>query len=241
MIAQNAAQKMNQEYEPLTLKQQEEIETLKQRKREDREKEKQSGDQRVNEIQVQLDKMKAETKVRLAKIQQESAVTVQNIMADGELEVAGEARAAEAGRAHRDEGQGAGAEAQKTEVGDGRVREWRKGSRRRGCRATRNAAADRPSSMAKAEGVAAPYVEARKQFETRHKQMPRWESLARRTRTSSTPGEENPELNADPALGRDHGRHARGGRRSRQVLAEMLVMQRGSKVMLNLDKSGSVL
>ena len=60
VIAQNAAQKMNQEYEMLTLKQQEEIETLKQRKREERDKEKQSGDQRVNEIQVQLDKMNEE-------------------------------------------------------------------------------------------------------------------------------------------------------------------------------------
>ena len=52
VISQNAAQKMNQEYEMLSLKQQEEIETLRQRKKEDREKEIQSGDQRVNEIQV---------------------------------------------------------------------------------------------------------------------------------------------------------------------------------------------
>ena len=46
VIAQNAAQKMNQEYEMLTLKQQEESETLKQRKREERDKERQSGDQK---------------------------------------------------------------------------------------------------------------------------------------------------------------------------------------------------
>lgn len=88
IISANAAQKMNQEYELLTLRQKEEIETLKQRKREDREKERQAGDQKANEIQVQLDKMKAETKVRLAKIQQESQATVQNIIADGQLEVA---------------------------------------------------------------------------------------------------------------------------------------------------------
>ena len=66
VISQNAAQKMNQEFEMLTLKQNEEVETLKQKNKEEREKEKQSGDMEVNEVQVQLDKMKAETKVRLA-------------------------------------------------------------------------------------------------------------------------------------------------------------------------------
>jgi sensor histidine kinase YesM len=64
VISQNAAQKMNQEFEMLTLKQNEEVETLKQKNKEEREKEKQSGDMEVNEVQVQLDKMKAETKVR---------------------------------------------------------------------------------------------------------------------------------------------------------------------------------
>ena len=64
VISQNAAQKMTQEYEMLTLKQQEEIETLKQKKKEEREREKQDGDMQVNEVQVRLDQMKAETKAR---------------------------------------------------------------------------------------------------------------------------------------------------------------------------------
>ena len=87
VISQNAAQKMNQEFEMLTLKQNEEVETLKQKNKEEREKEKQSGDMEVNEVQVQLDKMKAETKVRLAALKQESKVRVQTLNADGNLEV----------------------------------------------------------------------------------------------------------------------------------------------------------
>lgn len=64
VIAQNAMQRMTQEYEMLNLKQQEETQTLKQKKKEEREKEQQAGDQQCNEVQVQLDKMKAETKAR---------------------------------------------------------------------------------------------------------------------------------------------------------------------------------
>ena len=87
--------------------------------------------------------------------------------------------------------------------------------------------------MAKAEGVAAPYVEARKQFETRQKQMKVWESLAK-NKDLVVSGEDNPELNAillsDAIMGDKPG----GQETKSQVLAEMLVMQRGSKVMLNL-------
>ena len=234
VISQNAAQKMNQEYELLTLKQQEEIETLKQRKREDREKEKQSGDQRVNEIQVQLDKMKAETKVRLAKIQQESAATVQNIIADGQLEVA---KLEQQKMAVLTEMKAkAQAEAQKMKSETDVFEEERLSEAR--LQATRNVA-QISESMAKAEGVAAPYVEARKQFETRHKQMKIWEKLAA-NKDLVISGEENPELNtlllSDAIIGDMPAKDTKS-----QVLAEMLVMQRGSKVMLNLDKSGSAL
>lgn len=87
-------------------------------------------------------------------------------------------------------------------------------------------------SMAKAEGVAAPYVEARKQFETRQKQMQVWTALAA-NEDLVVSGEANEELNTiilcDAILGNQEG----AGTKS-QVLAEMLVMQRGSKVMLNL-------
>merc|ERR1712106_848199 len=48
--------------------------------------------------------------------------------------------------------------------------------------------------MAKAEGVAAPYVEARKQFETRKKQMKVWEGLAQNKQLVVS-GETNEELN----------------------------------------------
>jgi hypothetical protein len=99
--------------------------------------------------------------------------------------------------------------------------------------ATRNIASA-AEGMAKAEGVAAPYVEARKQFETRHKQMKVWESLAA-NKDLVVSGEDNPELNtmllSDAIMGDKRGEETKS-----QILAEMLVMQRGSKVMLNLAK-----
>ena len=88
--------------------------------------------------------------------------------------------------------------------------------------------------MAKAEGVAAPMVEARKQFETRQKQMKVWESLAK-NKDLVVSGEENPELNAILLSDAIMGDKPADSTKS-QVLAEMLVMQRGSKVMLNLAK-----
>ena len=48
--------------------------------------------------------------------------------------------------------------------------------------------------MAKAEGVAAPYVEARKQFETKQKQMAVWEKLSKNPNLVVS-GETNEELN----------------------------------------------
>ncbi len=102
--------------------------------------------------------------------------------------------------------------------------------------ATRNVAAA-AEMMAKAEGVAAPYVEALKQFETRQKQMRVWESLAKNPELVVS-GEENPELNAillsDAIMGDKPAENTKS-----QVLAEMLVMQRGSKVMLNLGQKES--
>ena len=86
--------------------------------------------------------------------------------------------------------------------------------------------------MAKAEGVAAPYVEARKQFETRQKQMKVWASLAK-NKELVVSGESSDELNTillcDAIMTDKQSEETKA-----QVLAEMLVMQRGSKVMLNL-------
>jgi len=227
VISQNAAQKMNQEFEMLTLKQQEEISTLKQKKAEEREQEKQSGDMEVNEVQVQLDKMKAETKVLLAKIKQESRVRVQEITANGQLEeeklkqtkvqvlteLAAEARAkAENLKAETDLYEA-------TKMSEAELQ------------ATRNKS-KASELMAKAEGVAAPMVEARKQFETRQKQMEVWKGLAR-NKNLVVSGESSDELNTimlcDAILDAKAGHETKS-----QVLAEMLVMQRGSKVMLNL-------
>lgn len=217
----------------LTLKQQEESETLKQRKREERDKERQSGDQKVNEIQVQLDKMKAETKVRLAKIQQESAVTVQGIKAEGELSVAKLEQQKQAVLSEMKAKAIAEASKNKAETD---MFEIEKMSEAR-LQATRNVAAS-AEAMARAEGVAAPYVEARKQFETRHKQMKVWDSLSKNPNLVIS-GEDNPELNAillSDAIMTDK---PAGVDTKASVLAEMLVMQRGSKVMLNLAKEGA--
>ena len=169
VISQNAAQKMNQEFEMLTLKQNEEVETLKQKNKEEREKEKQSGDMEVNEVQVQLDKMKAETKVRLAALKQESKVRVQTLNADGNLEVT--KLAAEKERVLKDLHARAVSEAAQLKAETDLYEQETVSAAR--LTAARNEAASQ-ELMAKAEGVAAPYVEARKQFETRQKQMKVW-------------------------------------------------------------------
>merc|ERR1712196_554387 len=91
--------------------------------------------------------------------------------------------------------------------------------------------------MAKAEGVAAPYVEARKQFETKQKQMAVWEKLSKNPNLVVS-GETNEELNTLMLCDAIMDEKADKGTKS-QVLAEMLVMQRGSKVMLNLGGKNS--
>ena len=227
VISQNAAQKMNQEFEMLTLKQNEEVETLKQKNKEEREKEKQSGDMEVNEVQVQLDKMKAETKVRLAALKQESKVRVQTLNADGNLEVT--KLAAEKERVLKDLHARAVSEAAQLKAETDLYEQETVSAAR--LTAARNEAASQ-ELMAKAEGVAAPYVEARKQFETRQKQMKVWASLAQ-NKELVVSGESSDELNTillcDAIMTDKQSEETKA-----QVLAEMLVMQRGSKVMLNL-------
>jgi hypothetical protein len=228
VFAQNAAQKMNQEYEMLTLKQSEEVETLKQRKKEEREKEKQAGDQNVNEVQVQLDKMKAETKVMLNQIKQESKVRVQNITADGNLEVTKLNQEKDSKLTQLRSEANADAERMKAET---ELFESTKLSEANLTKAKNEGLA--AELMAKAEGVAAPYVEARKQFETRQKQMSVWQGLAHNKQLVVS-GESNEELNTLMLCDAIMDDSATEGTKS-QVLAEMLVMQRGSKIMLNLD------
>jgi len=181
----------------------------------------------VNEVQVQLDKMKAETKVLLAKIKQESRVRVQEITANGKLEeeklkqtktqaltqLSSEARAsADNIKAETDLYEA-------TKISEAELQ------------ATRNKS-KASELMAKAEGVAAPMVEARKQFETRQKQMEVWKGLAR-NKNLVVSGEASDELNTMMLCDAILDGKAGEGTKS-QVLAEMLVMQRGSKVMLNL-------
>jgi len=89
--------------------------------------------------------------------------------------------------------------------------------------------------MAKAEGVAAPMVEARKQYETKLKQMKVWSSLAKNPDLVIS-GESDVELNTLMLSDAILNDKANEGTKS-QVLTEMLVMQRGSKVMLNLEKN----
>ena len=214
----------------LTLKQTEESETLKQRKKEEREKEKQAGDMKVNEVQVQLDKMKAETKVMLAKIQQESNVRVQSIVADGTLEVT-------------KLDQNKISKLSETNANAVSYSEQLKAQtdlyvRTKLSEASLTAARNRAQStelLAKAEGVAAPYVEARKQFETRQKQIEVWSALASNEQLVVS-GESDAELNTIMLCDAIMDDKANEGSKS-QVLAEMLVMQRGSKVMLNMEDS----
>ena len=181
----------------------------------------------VNEVQVQLDKMKAETKVRLAALKQESKVRVQTLNADGNLEVT--KLAAEKERVLKDLHARAVSEAAQLKAETDLYEQETLSAAR--LTAARNEAASQ-ELMAKAEGVAAPYVEARKQFETRQKQMKVWASLAQ-NKELVVSGESSDELNTillcDAIMTDKQSEETKA-----QVLAEMLVMQRGSKVMLNL-------
>lgn len=230
VIAQNAAQKMNQEYEMLTLKQNEEGETLRQKKKEEREKEKQNGDQEVNEVQVQLEKMKAETKVLVAKLSQESNSRVQTIIADGTLEVTKlqQEKAAMLTEMRAK----AMSEAETLKAGTGVYEETALSKAR--LEAAKNMA-KASETIAKAEGVIAPYVDARKQYEMRHHQMQVWESLAN-NKDLVLSGEDNSELNAvmlcDAIMDSASDETTKS-----QMLSELLVLQRGSKVMLNLAQA----
>jgi len=230
VIAQNAKQKMTQECDMLMLKQDEECQTLQQRKSEEREKEKQQGDQKVNEVQVQLDKMRAETKVQLARIRQESQVHVQTINADGELEVTKleQDKAAVLAKKKSE----ANKEAQQLKAETDLFESQRTSEAK--LEAARNEA-KAVELMAKAEGVAAPMVEARKQYETKLKQMKVWSSLAK-NKDLVISGESDVELNTLMLSDAILNDKANEGTKS-QVLTEMLVMQRGSKVMLNLEKN----
>jgi len=227
VIAQLASQKMTQEFEMLTTKQDEEIATLLQRKKEEREKEVQTGDRNVTEIQVQLDKMRAETRVRLDKIHQETAVHCQEIVADGQLEVTKlqQQKAAvmsdKIAQATKDasEVKAATDVFEQTRMSEARLT------------ATRNRA-QMVELMANAEGVAAPYVEARKQFETRQKQLQVWNALAN-NKDLVISGETDSDLNTlllSDAIMQDK---AKEGTKS-QMLADMLILQRGSKVVLGM-------
>merc|ERR1719421_2421862 len=98
--------------------------------------------------------------------------------------------------------------------------------------ATKNKAAA-SELMAKAEGVSAPYLEARKQFETRQKQMAVWTALSKNPDlvvSGETSNELNTMMLCDAIMDQKAGETTKA-----QVLSEMLVMQRGSQVMLNLQ------
>merc|ERR1712176_1755760 len=105
-----------------------------------------------NEVQVQLDKMKAETNVLIEKLKQEKAKVLTELDSNAKAD------------AERIKSEADLYEAQKMPEAK--------------LQATKNAA-KASELMAKAEGVAAPKVEARKQFETRQKQMLVWKGLAR--------------------------------------------------------------
>merc|ERR1712185_791430 len=153
--------------------------------------------------------MRAETTVRLNKIRQETAAHCQEIEADGQLEATKHASEVKAGTDVFEQ----------TRMSEARLT------------ATRNKA-KMVELMANAEGVAAPYVEARKQFETRQKQLQVWNALANNKELVIS-GETDSDLNTlllSDAIMHDK---AKEGTKS-QMLADMLILQRGSKVVLGM-------
>ncbi|KAL3915177.1 MAG: hypothetical protein SGPRY_007342 [Prymnesium sp.] len=193
----------------------------------------------VNEVQVQLDKMKAETKVQIDQMKMDSRRRVQNITANGHLEVTklDQQKDALLAKLHAEAlatGDQIKAEASKHEATVISAAELQ---------AARNQGSAK-ELMAKAEGISAPYVEARKQYETRMRQIKVWRSLAA-NKELVVSGESNEELNTLMLCDAIMEGNPVGGETKSQagltlrVLSEMLILQRGSKVMLNLGRDVS--
>ncbi|CAM9937642.1 unnamed protein product [Ascophyllum nodosum] len=225
VISSVAEQKMNQQSDMQQIVFNQEVDTLNQAHAEQREEEKQTAEQKRNEIQIRLGNLKAEARKTKLKIEEDSAVCVKQILADVALQTS---------RLQNSQ--------------DATVTEMRAKSERTAARVraetdlyvTEKASeanlqvaknqAECTAVLAEAEGTAAPMLEAVKRFQTDQRRLEVTESLASNPDlviSSSSNDEVNAMMMCDAVLANTKSEQPIN--RS-QVLAELVMLQKGSRV-----------
>eukprot|EP00752_Nemacystus_decipiens_P018774 g16832.t1 len=230
VISSQAEQKMNQQYDMQQIVYDQEVDTLNQAHEEQREEEKQSAEQKMNEVQIRLGKLKAEARKTKMNIEEEDSVVVRQIEADVALQTSRLKNSQDA------------------TVTDMRAKSERTAARIRAethafvtekaseasLAVTQNKA-ESTALLANAEGIAAPMLEAVKTFSTDMKRVEVVESLSRNPDlviSSSSNDDVNAMMMCDAVL--TNVQPGKPLNRS-QVLAELVMLQKGSRVYMGHD------
>eukprot|EP00904_Undaria_pinnatifida_P005278 jgi/Undpi1/1880/HiC_scaffold_12.g05267.m1 len=230
VISSVAEQKMNQQSDMQQIVYDQEVDTLNQAHAEQREEEKQSAEQKINEVQIRLGKLKAEAMKIKMNIAEESAVCVQQIEADVALQTSRLQNSQDAcvTELHaKSERQAARVVAETDVFVTEKVSEA-------SLTVTKNDAA-RTAVLAEAEGQAAPMLAAVKKFETEQRRLEVVESLASNPDlviSSSASDDVNAMMMCDAVL--SSVQPGQPINRS-QVLAELVMLQKGSRVYMGHD------
>ncbi|CAM9784780.1 unnamed protein product [Pylaiella littoralis] len=230
VISSVAEQKMNQQYDMQQIVYDQEVDTLNQAHEEQREEEKQNSEQKMNEVQIRLGKLKALASKTKMNIEEADSVAVRQIEADVALQTS---------RLRNSQ--------------DATVTEMRAKSERTAARlraetqafATEKASeasltvtqsnAESTAVLAEAEGVAAPMLAAVKTFQTDVKRLDVVQSLSNNPDlviSSSSNDEVNTMMMCDAVL--TNVQPGKPLNRS-QVLAELVMLQKGSRVYMGHD------
>ncbi|CAM9371140.1 unnamed protein product [Ectocarpus fasciculatus] len=230
VISSVAEQKMNQQYDMQQIVYDQEVDTLNQAHAEQREEEKQNSDQKINEVQIRLGKLKAEAKKTEMHIGEADSVAVRQIEADFALQTSRLKNSQDAAvtemRAKSERTAAklrAETEAFVTEKASEASLEVTKNK------------AECTAILAEAEGISAPMLEAVKTYTTDNKRVEVIKSLADNPDlviSSSSNEEVNAMMMCDAVL--TNVQPGRPLNRS-QVLAELVMLQKGSRVYMGHD------
>ncbi|CAM9353390.1 unnamed protein product [Discosporangium mesarthrocarpum] len=227
VISSVAEQKMNQQSDMQQIVYNQEVDTLNQKHSEQREEESQRSDKECNEIQIRLGNLRAEAQKMQRRIDEDNAVSVRQIKADTSLQVSRLQNSQDAFVTDMNVKSDRQAEVLRAET---ELYVAQKSSEaalevaKNGAMAT--------AVIADAEGVIAPMVATRKEFETQKMRLLVSSTLAENPDlviSSSSNDDINAMLMCDAVLAKVKPGDALT--RS-QVLAELVMLQKGSRVYL---------
>mmetsp|Transcript_21515 Transcript_21515/g.33812 ORF Transcript_21515/g.33812 Transcript_21515/m.33812 type:complete len:512 (-) Transcript_21515:35-1570(-) len=234
IISENAQQKMNQQFEMQQLNQNEEMATLVQAQSEERDLEKQDGDKHVADLALQLEALRAEGSKQRERLLQNSRTEVQAIQAEARLEVTRLTQ--EKDGILTDLRAKSEAESAKLLAQNDVYRETTTAEAQLGVARNEAAAAE---ALADAEGRVAPMMRALKEHETAQLRLRVYEALSTNkdvVLSGSTDDNINSMLMADAILAKPGNQGPVPNRG--QILAELAMLQSGSKVYLKSDIGG---